>query len=95
MAPPECRCLLVDVSTDTSTLSPVPGARRRFGFGRRSRVAEVLDVNAPLTTVPSKPPRLLLRFGIYAGIAVVVAAAAGTWLAGHNARIRARDLTLG
>ncbi len=39
--------------------------------------------------VPSKPPRLLLRFGIYAGIAVVVAAAAGTWLAGHNARIRA------
>lgn len=47
-------------------------------------------MSAPLMTVaPAKPPRLLLRFGIYAGIAVIAAAAAGTWLAGHNARIRA------
>jgi PAS domain S-box-containing protein len=50
----------------------------------------VLDASAPLTAVaPAKPPRLLLRFGIYAGIAMLVAAAAGTWLAGHNARARA------
>src|SRR5581483_9424090 len=47
-------------------------------------------VDAPLTTVaPSRPPRLVLRFGIYAGIAVIVAAAAGTWLAQRNARARA------
>ncbi len=78
------------MSTDTSTLASASAARRRLGFGRRSRVAEILDANAPLTAVvPVKPPRLLLRFGVYAGIAVVVAAAAGTWLAGHNARIRA------
>jgi PAS domain S-box-containing protein len=79
------------VSTDTSTLSTPPGLpHRRLGFHRRRRVAEILDADAPLTTVaPAKPPRLLLRFGIYAGIALVVAAAAGTWLASRNARARA------
>jgi PAS domain S-box-containing protein len=57
-------------------------------------VSEVLDQSAVLTTIaPAKPPRLLLRFGIYAGIALLVAAVAGTWLAGHNARARAeRDV---
>jgi PAS domain S-box-containing protein len=53
-------------------------------------VSELLDPNAPLTSVaPEKPPHLLLRFGVYAGIAVLVAAAVGTWLAGRNARARA------
>ena len=53
-------------------------------------MAEILDTNEPLTkAAPAKPPRLLLRFAVYAGIAVVVAAAAGTWFAGHNARVRA------
>jgi PAS domain S-box-containing protein len=63
-------------------------ARRKLGLGRRGRVSDVAD--APLTTVePGRPPRLLLRFGLYAGIALVVAAAAGTWLAAHTARTRA------
>ena len=79
---------------DTSTLSPAPAVRRRRGFGRGRGTPEILDANAPLTTVaPAKPPRLLLRFGVYAGIALLVAAAAGTWFAGHNARVRAeRDV---
>ena len=55
------------------------GHRRELGLGR----------DAPLAAVPAKPPRLLLRFGLYAGIALIVAAAAGTWLAGNNARDRA------
>jgi PAS domain S-box-containing protein len=81
------------VATDTSTLAPAPAAvRRRLGV-RRRRVSELLDGNVPLTSAPARPPRLLLRFGIYAGVALVAAAAAGTWLAGHSARVRAeRDV---
>jgi PAS domain S-box-containing protein len=42
-----------------------------------------------------EPPRLLLRFGVYAGLALVVAALVGTWLARHNATVRAeRDVYL-
>ena len=57
-------------------------------------MADVVDTITPLAgTAPAKPPRLLLRFGIYAGIALVAAAAAGTWLAAHSARNRAeRDV---
>ncbi|HKP18879.1 MAG TPA: PAS domain S-box protein [Gaiellaceae bacterium] len=78
------------MATDTSTLSH---GHRRLGFHRR-RVSDVVEADAPLTTVaPAKPPRLLLRFGIYAGIALIAAAATGTWLASRNARARAeRDV---
>jgi PAS domain S-box-containing protein len=77
------------VSTDTSSIKPAPAPRGKLRLGRRSRVSELLDAG-PLTGVePGKPPRLLLRFGLYAGIALVLAAAAGTWIAGHNARSRA------
>jgi PAS domain S-box-containing protein len=88
-----CRCLPVDVSTDTSTIRPVPASGGRLRLGRRRRMSEVLEAG-PLTGIePGKPPRLLLRFGLYAGLALVVAAAAGTWLAGNNARSRAeRDV---
>lgn len=57
-------------------------------------MADVVDPNAALTAArPAKPPRLLLRFGIYAGIALIVAAVAGTWLAARTARARAeRDV---
>jgi PAS domain S-box-containing protein len=35
------------------------------------------------------PPRLLLRFAVYAGIALLVAAGAGAWISGHRVRARA------
>ena len=35
------------------------------------------------------PPRLLLRFGMYAGLALILAAVFGTWIARHNATTRA------
>jgi PAS domain S-box-containing protein len=62
--------------------------RRRFGFRRSGRASEI-DSNALTIVAPARPPRLLLRFGVYGGIALIVAAAAGTWLAGRNARDRA------
>src|SRR5207249_1223203 len=77
---------------DTSTFAPSHEGRRRLGFGRRGRAAAV---KTPSLTAfaPAKPPRLLLRFGVYAGIALILAAAAGTWFAGRNARVRAeRDV---
>jgi PAS domain S-box-containing protein len=78
------------VATDTSTLTPAPATRRRLGFGRGGRPPEAVDQDASLSTIaPARPPRLLLRFAIYAGIALLVAAAAGTWVASHNARARA------
>lgn len=80
------------MSTADAGIGPAPAGKRKRGLGRRNNVANVVD--APLTTAaPEKPPRLLLRFALYAGIALVLAAAAGTWLAGHNARDRAeRDV---
>jgi len=81
-----CR-FLQDVATDTSTFE---SAQRRRGLRRRPRVSDVLDPRAaPAGAELAKPPRLLLRFGIYAGIALLIAAAAGTWLAARTARDRA------
>jgi PAS domain S-box-containing protein len=70
------------VTTHTSTLA-------NLRLGRRKRAAET-----PLAAVGAdRPPRLLLKFGVYAGIALIVAAVAGTWLASRNARVRAeRDV---
>jgi PAS domain-containing protein len=70
------------VAAHTSTLA-------FLRLGRRKPAAET-----SLTAVGAdRPPRLLLKFGIYAGIALVVAAVAGTWLASRNARVRAeRDV---
>ena len=79
----------MDVATDTSTFGT---ADRRLGFRRGSRASDAVDRR----TAPAgaaRPPRLLLRFGIYAGIALILAAAAGTWLAARTARDRAeRDV---
>ncbi len=84
--PPRGADASLDVAIDTSTLGPAH--HRRLGLRRRTRVSDVLDVEVGLTA-PAKPPRLLLRFGLYAGVALLLAAAAGTWFAGHNARARA------
>ncbi len=83
------------VALDTSVFAPAPGRRRhRLGLGRRGRMRASPEQDAPLADIlAAKPPRLLVRFGVYAGIALLVAAAAGTWLAGRSARVRAeRDV---
>ena len=48
----------------------------------------------PLDAVaPAKPPRLLVRFAIYAGLALALAAGVGAWIAQHTATSRAeRDV---
>ncbi len=77
------------MSVDTSIVAAPRAARRRLGFGRGRRVADIVDVGPLTNAPPAKPPRLLLRFAVYAGIALVVTAAGGTWLAGNSARTRA------
>jgi PAS domain S-box-containing protein len=83
------------VRADTIS-APLPAKRRllrpfRFGRGARERPPEA---EGALTEVsPHRPPRLVSRFGLYAGLALVCAAAGGTWLARHQATARAeRDV---
>jgi PAS domain S-box-containing protein len=83
------------VRADTIS-APLPAKRRlprpfRFGRGAGERTPEA---EGALTEVSRhRPPRLVFRFGLYAGMALLCAAAGGTWLARHQATARAeRDV---
>src|SRR5581483_7947770 len=79
-----------DASIVDSTVLAPPERRFRLPFRTRRGAAAAGHVGGrPI----HDPPRLLLRFGVYAGLALVVAALVGTWLARHNATVRAeRDV---
>ena len=83
------------VRADTIS-APLPAKRRllrpfRFGRGARERPPEAEGALTEFS--PHRPPRLVFRFGLYAGLALLCAAAGGTWLARHQATARAeRDV---
>src|SRR5205085_4312633 len=81
---------------ETGTIGPIPAPRRPF-WSRLRRREPAHDRHPLLAAAPTaavdKPPRLLVRFAAYSGLALVVAATVGVWLAHHSATARAeRDV---
>ena len=92
---PGCRCLVRrGYGYEHARASGAPPPPRPAPAGPACPTSLDVERRADHGT-PAKPPRLLLRFGLYAGVALLVAAAAGTWLAAHNARVERRARRLG
>jgi len=74
---------------ETGTIGPLP-APRRSPWARLGRRKPAPDPSPRAATAPiERPPRLLLRFALYSGVAFAVAAGVGVWFARHNATVRA------
>jgi PAS domain S-box-containing protein len=79
----------LDMRVETGTVGPIPSPRRS-PLARLGRRKPAPDPSPQAVTAPvERPPRLILRFAVYSGLAFAVAAGVGVWIARDNATRRA------
>jgi PAS domain S-box-containing protein len=76
---------------DTGAIGPIPAPRRPFWarVGGRKRGPELPPLAEAAPASAERPPRLLLKFALYSGLAFAVAAGVGVWITRHDATVRA------